>query len=789
MGDRCQYSFNQLLEDKTFYEIVKNQFQRKNGIFEYSDIIKESARPTCYQGIQCYYSLICLDWREICDGFFHCEHGEDEPEECLLLEINECNIDEYRCQFGGCIPKTFLIDFSYDCMDLSDEQESYKNLNSNQDCYKEPKLQCEFTICKLNDFSCGDGQCESYDDFSSQCNNGRDLFLRQQLLYASYHKKNSYNVSDGCWAFMLCIFNMDSMYYFNGDNVECDCITDVDSDRQCLRHFREQCPESFFLQTPNNFLYPFVQFFYQNISTISLTEWWLPTHYCFIPEHCHRFPTINVTLINGLKCFVRAWIVSSHKNHIQQLKSIFSSCPIHQQLALTHDTLLFNCSISMKFISKHRVFDEIADCYYTEDESIMMVPANFINTFNLTNHFKCKSGKQWIPRPLIDRIHCSDESDKLHIGTCKKASDIGCQFRRGLFIPSVYYIFRENCNSIKKLRVLLGNESDETSCEEWSTNRCDNYWDVRNGEDELNCIDTIPFYIAHVVLKCNINEHYCAYPNGTLGCLSKERAVDDAIDCLGATDERKSSRNKCSFENTGKSFQCSDGTCLSSGHLCDQRFDCHRVSDDEIFCPWLLNSTHSRYGFTCKNGIYITYLHRCNHIIDCQPDGEDEWLCEMDYPKMLQFSLVNIDNYPRTITYLSALTTTTSTTTTTITVHSSISSISDNSIVYKNDEEHFNWICNRGILVRYRSLSSECFCPPNYYELNCEYQSEVILITIRIDTPVILYGHQNQQTVILLVARLILDDIVYDQENILHIPSMKQMFYLNYPRPPPKKTW
>ncbi|CAF5025957.1 unnamed protein product, partial [Rotaria sp. Silwood1] len=65
---------------------------------------------------------ICLDWREICDGKLDCLDGEDE-ENCFELEVNECDENEYRCQNGQYIPKTFFHDNYYnpDCLDRTDE--------------------------------------------------------------------------------------------------------------------------------------------------------------------------------------------------------------------------------------------------------------------------------------------------------------------------------------------------------------------------------------------------------------------------------------------------------------------------------------------------------------------------------------------------------------------------------------------------------------------------------------------------------------------------------------------
>ncbi|UJR34631.1 hypothetical protein I4U23_027408 [Adineta vaga] len=90
---RCKYSFDQFSGSTTFDEILLFQFEEKQPIGDNYDSINDVSLLTCYEGIQCH-STICLDWREICNGIFNCENGEDEPEECPLLELNECQNNE-----------------------------------------------------------------------------------------------------------------------------------------------------------------------------------------------------------------------------------------------------------------------------------------------------------------------------------------------------------------------------------------------------------------------------------------------------------------------------------------------------------------------------------------------------------------------------------------------------------------------------------------------------------------------------------------------------------------------
>jgi hypothetical protein len=91
----------------TFEDAIKAQFEEKKddrwGIQRYGDIL-------CYETIfECDYGLLCLDWRDICDGEQQCMDGTDE-ENCDLLEFNECENDEYRCINGMCIAEKYWLD-------------------------------------------------------------------------------------------------------------------------------------------------------------------------------------------------------------------------------------------------------------------------------------------------------------------------------------------------------------------------------------------------------------------------------------------------------------------------------------------------------------------------------------------------------------------------------------------------------------------------------------------------------------------------------------------------------
>lgn len=103
-GKFCEYK---LVDDAlTFEQSIEEQFEekRKNpwATQRYGDIL-------CYRTLNCDSGLLCLDWRDICDGTQQCQSGYDEYN-CDLLEFNECDDDEYRCMNGMCISEEFWLD-------------------------------------------------------------------------------------------------------------------------------------------------------------------------------------------------------------------------------------------------------------------------------------------------------------------------------------------------------------------------------------------------------------------------------------------------------------------------------------------------------------------------------------------------------------------------------------------------------------------------------------------------------------------------------------------------------
>jgi len=319
------------------------------------------------------------------------------------------------------------------------------------------------------------------------------------------------------------------------------------------------------------------------------------------------------------------------------------------------------------------------------------------------------------------------------------------------------------------------NETDETNCYDdiWPCKnlytQCDGYWNCRNGSDEIGCPSRFDNSTDKIV--CGLTEHICISPKSfKLMCLNLSKINDGKIDCLGGFDERNWCRIYDQQDKLAKRFLCGDNiisnnvdlinfrepNCIVSDQLCDDIEDCISAEDERI-----CSSSYRRIPYCTLS--QNQYRSRIEEIL-CSLD-------ETNKPTTVHFALERPKN----------------------SLTNSVGKIEPNSIIKSirqkrsSIEYHlfkYHRPCNRGVPIQMRRRKSDafdtyCLCPPSYYGLNCQNQSQRISITVqfRVST--------EWRTVFKFLITLIDSDYrIHSSEQITYVSirdcNSKFSFYLLY---------
>ncbi|CAF1044747.1 unnamed protein product [Didymodactylos carnosus] len=154
-GRFCEYEWSDTSET-IVEETIQSIADAKNSTYPADRLL------SCYTLIETDTNTnnLCLDYRDVCDGESDLLNGQDETY-CHLVEMNECESDEFRCRNDMCIDRQYLFDAEADCLDLTDEQrplakDKYKDYVT---CYERASIDCDDHWCGREELSCGDGQC------------------------------------------------------------------------------------------------------------------------------------------------------------------------------------------------------------------------------------------------------------------------------------------------------------------------------------------------------------------------------------------------------------------------------------------------------------------------------------------------------------------------------------------------------------------------------------------------------------------------------------------------------
>lgn len=220
---------------------------------------------------------------------------------------------------------------------------------------------------------------------------------------------------------------------------------------------------------------------------------------------------------------------------LADLYRLFRTCSsYHQPSSISNYSNLYVCTNSSKIISRHRLLDQINDCWHVDDESYTESCS-----LSIPNHrFQCNITDRTV---CLARVRVNDDVDD-----CNDRSDERSFYDDQREDPWEEEIsFTKTCDGFTEVSppILIDgrNETDETECGYFPCNntytRCDGIWNCFDGADEINC-EWPPM--------CPLMHHWCLSPvDGNYTCLHINRVNDGIVDCFGATDEVGFCREKC----------------------------------------------------------------------------------------------------------------------------------------------------------------------------------------------------------------------------------------------------
>ncbi|CAF0816639.1 unnamed protein product [Adineta ricciae] len=664
-GKYCEYL---LPTGSTFSTLVQEQMKVKEAneeeVQKYSDVI-------CYNTIECNSGLLCLDWRDICDGIQQCMFGYDE-ENCDKLEFNECEANEYRCMNGMCIPNEYFLDGEYDCMDLSDE----KGLFDDQSCtFQQISLQCDERLCSPNYWSCGDGQCipDRFDFHKSSTITATCRNRRNQYFMCEIHPKMSmWTMPNGkCYGGSDYIEDpkLDQCAYFtrcsflSGTLANCQCGSGHD---YCYSAANNSCLDAHIRYPDGSIVGPFLIFIYEKTrdwtvsrpdlmqinATIKCRGYMV--HYETTQKYAKDF---NFRQFEDEAC-------QKGKKLVISSKSGYDINCYRNSRTFNHQSYNFVdvCQQSRECISTYRIQDGFANCLDGNDEK--QTKGTFNTCSGLQHHrFRCSTNQSTCLSPLslgnLD-VDCDNRFDESWFGTDITLAKLSCKYNSKddcLFIRQ--YI--ERSWSFDKDSVQNMNATKTIPFRAY----CDSFWDFSSRKDE----DT---ELCRAWWKCLENQWQCR----TGQCINLKWVLDGEWDCSDASDEEGilfpnntfSSRNeklisaesiiqkfKHDYENAPLMSLCDhfmefpcfrinssdplgniNGTnlpCIPLEKLGDGHIDCLGALDEQNTEEFCRRTTMLGKNFKClSSNTCLSYSSVCD--IRCPNQSDDRTVCygEMRLP-------------------------------------------------------------------------------------------------------------------------------------------------------------
>ncbi|CAF1302584.1 unnamed protein product, partial [Adineta steineri] len=527
-GKHCEYS---LFNAFTIEAAIQLQF-----ILKFNKIANHRwAAIVCYETLSCDFGLLCLDWRNICDGEQQCMDGVDE-QNCDKLEFNECEENEYRCDL--------------DCMDHSDEP--YHNTLV---CFTSPAdFECDERMGPRTVWSCGDGvqivpwmrlPYQQIIMTGSDCSNFRNLnYICETSRYvAAWTLPNgmcefSRNYDDprfdGTTANMssmeMCVYLL-KCGLTDGFERDCPCGRNT----SCYNLMISYCPNPQWIQYPNmGLIRPYVLTYY--IAQESYSDK-TPAYFVFSGTiQCRGYRAVastnmNITILSN---HVPQYILSPYKDFYFCLNALIEkntsvsikyfpvTCWNDSRTFLNHSYNYIDiCPNFQQCISAYRINDGDIDCPHGEDEKVEIATSPCAKIQR--HRFQCSPlQKTCFPvRVLGTGERCTNKFDQYVYGTGKMINSISCKHRNDDGCRFLKTYVEESSKKEKNVSSIV--HSIETIPHRFY---CDSHWDVYPPTDEKTefCQE---WTCRKQWFRCKTHQ-----------CIPLKYVCDGEWDCSDASDEQ-----------------------------------------------------------------------------------------------------------------------------------------------------------------------------------------------------------------------------------------------------------
>ncbi|CAF0780964.1 unnamed protein product [Didymodactylos carnosus] len=434
----------------------------------------------------------------------------------MELELNKCNYEsEFCCTNGMCIDNSFSFDQMYDCMDRSDEQNSFvrKYQQEYTFCHTNPSIVFEEYNCAYMKYPCGDGDSISRvdeDDYMNYetCLNGRDIFHEKSLFDTRYAEEDNNNSTILCRKCLICsIHELDDYYeYYNLSSIICQdlLLNDIEYDEV------ESCNDIVYELVPNDEVCKLNltnRFKCLTTDDCILRKYFIEGRNCqdksnvIVPLTCTNKDDLGCHVIRGLNVSVEYFLFQeickgfTNPNLIDGDETDETNCQEWEKncnLKYTKCDGRVNCLDGRdelecsrkdshecepgkinyvpinrplsedKCLSIERINDETIDCYGGVDEDIDYCSKTYPS--DLSRRFRCINSSECIKIENVcdDLKDCPQDDDEI---ICSSRSRFTCN--EGLFVCSPRCMTKDvRCNNIQDCNAeFYDGADDERFCE------------------------------------------------------------------------------------------------------------------------------------------------------------------------------------------------------------------------------------------------------------------------------------------------------------------------------------